>query len=131
MENEKLEEKNVEITTETMVEPTEDHITFECVFCNKIFDPGRDVIEDIGSRVEKKNFGVGKYIDAIIFDMIPENEKCEKVDDEHILITTQVSNKIIDNIISKIRKSKTLADREKIIGKFKSFTGANNIERWI
>lgn len=119
MTNEKIEEKKIEQIEEKKIEQTEDdHITFECGLCNKVFDPGRDVIDDAGSRVEKKNFGIEKYTDAILFDL-PENEKCEKEEyGKHLLIPSRVSMNIIDGTISRINKDGT--EIAKIEGEDKS-----------
>jgi len=107
MTNENIEEKKAEITVETIIEPTEDHVIFECAWCNKVFDQGRDVIDDVGSRADKRNYGPEKYIHDIWYNL-PENEKCDKSEDEqHLLITSHISSKVIDNIVQNVNKDNT------------------------
>ncbi len=184
MTNEKIEEKKIE-------QITDDHITFKCNMCQKFFDLGREVVDIVGSTSEKKNYGIQKYFEGIQFH-IDENEKCDDMDDGlHSLMTTEVSSRIIDGIISKVNKDGTeiakteseyksilvkksqqekefadlqlkvadlqlkmdermsniakldensrkvqseksilVNDIENLRGKFKSFTGTRNIERW-
>jgi len=185
MTNEKIEEKIEQIEEKKIEQITEDHITFKCNMCQKFFDIGREKVDYVGLSAEKRNVGMQKYLEGIHFQL-DENEKCDDIDDGlHSLMTTEVSSRIIDGIISKVNKDgteiakkesdeKTLLaketqkekdvtilqqkidelmsditnsqearktiqteksilvnDIENLRGKFKSFTGTKNIDRWI